>query len=423
MKGSQVLPTGGGRPRNWNEHMSDSPRDVVITGIGLVSSLGEGIGAHLDLLERGPAPQPHIDTEGYAPYFVHPLPPMDWSSQIPKRGDQRQMETWQKLGTYAAGLALQDAGIPADESVRAEIDMVVAAGGGERDAAVDAMVIDRARGANDRERVINETLSTELRPTLFLAQLSNLLAGNISIVHKVTGSSRTFMGEEAAGISALASARARIAAGQSEICLVGGAFSAERKDLILNFDLAGLMLRDEWRPVFSRTAPHDGIAVGSVGAFLILESAQHAASRSAPAYARLAAVAGDRGRRDRAAIETRFERLLPAIDGSGEGTVVFSGATGIAALADVERAVLRKRLPDAALRAYGTILGHSFEAQLPAGVALAAGALARGAVPPPFDSGEERPAEARPQHALVTGIGHLHAEGVCLLEAVDGRRL
>ncbi|MBB4001971.1 MAG: beta-ketoacyl-ACP synthase [Aurantimonas endophytica] len=401
--------------------MSDSPRDVVITGIGLVSSLGEGIGAHLDLIGRGP--QPSIDAEGYAPYFVHPLPPMDWSSQIPKRGDQRQMETWQKLGTYAAGLALEDAGIPADEAVRAKIDMVVAAGGGERDATVDAMVIERARGANDREQVINDTLSTELRPTLFLAQLSNLLAGNISIVHKVTGSSRTFMGEEAAGISALASARARIAAGQSDICLVGGAFSAERKDLILNFELAGLMLRDEWRPVFSRSAPHDGITVGSVGAFLILESAEHAAARSAPAYARLAAVSGDRGRREPAATEDRFRRMLPDIDGSGQDTMIFSGATGIAALTDVERSVLRGWLPDASLRAYGTILGHSFEAQVPAGVALAAGALARGIVPPPFDSGEERPTETPPKHAVVTGIGHVHAEGVCLLEAVDGRRL
>ena len=43
----------------------------------------------------------------------------------------------------------------------------------------------------------------DLRPTLFLAQLSNLLAGNISIVHGVTGSSRTFMGEEAAGVDAV----------------------------------------------------------------------------------------------------------------------------------------------------------------------------------------------------------------------------
>ena len=52
---------------------------------------------------------------------------------------------------------------------------------------------------------------SDLRPTLFLAQLSNLLAGNISIVHGVTGSSRTFMGEEAAGVDAVRIALARIA--------------------------------------------------------------------------------------------------------------------------------------------------------------------------------------------------------------------
>ena len=51
---------------------------------------------------------------------------------------------------------------------------------------------------------------SDLRPTLFLAQLSNLLAGNISIVHGVTGSSRTFMGEEAAGVDAVRIAAARI---------------------------------------------------------------------------------------------------------------------------------------------------------------------------------------------------------------------
>ena len=32
-------------------------------------------------------------------------------SQIPKKGDQRQMEAWQRIGTYAAGLALDSAGI------------------------------------------------------------------------------------------------------------------------------------------------------------------------------------------------------------------------------------------------------------------------------------------------------------------------
>ena len=50
----------------------------------------------------------------------------------------------------------------------------------------------------------------DLRPTLFLTQLSNLLAGNIAIVHGVSGTSRTFMGEEAASIDAARIALARI---------------------------------------------------------------------------------------------------------------------------------------------------------------------------------------------------------------------
>ncbi|KQT86174.1 beta-ketoacyl-ACP synthase [Aurantimonas sp. Leaf443] len=400
--------------------MSQKSRDVLVTGIGLLTSLGEGIETHLDLLTREVAPQPKIDADSYAPYFVHPLPPVDWSNQIPKKGDQRQMETWQKLGSYAAGLALADAGIPADEAMRATIDLIVSAGGGERDFAVDALVLERLRGSNAPGPVLNATLSSELRPTLFLAQLSNLLAGNISIVHKVTGSSRTFMGEEASGISAVSSALARISSGQSEICLVGSAFSAERKDLLLNFELAGLLLREEWWPVSSRIAPHDGLAIGSVGAFLVLESAEHAQSRSAPAYARMVSAAGDRGPREGERAVSRLADLLP--EDSEAQTLVLSGATGIEALSRIEREAIGQRLPQAAVRHYGTVLGHSFEAQFPAGIALAAGLLARGRAPAPFDVGEERRMGAAPRRAVVTCVGHLHAEGACVLEAVEGRR-
>ena len=81
--------------------------------------------------------------------------------------------------------------------------MIVAAGGGERDIAVDGSILSNKSKAANPEAFLNERLMSDLRPTLFLAQLSNLLAGNISIVHGVTGSSRTFMGEEAAGVDAV----------------------------------------------------------------------------------------------------------------------------------------------------------------------------------------------------------------------------
>ncbi|MFD2237302.1 beta-ketoacyl-ACP synthase [Aureimonas populi] len=386
--------------------------DVLITGIGLLSSLGEGVEAHLGRLAGDHAPQPALETERFAPYPVHPLPPVDWSAQIPRK-DQRQMETWQRLGVYAAGLALADAGVPADEATRSHVDMIVAAGGGERDPAVDALVLERTRGLERPGPVLNETLAGELRPTLFLAQLSNLMAGNISIVHKVTGSSRTFMGEESAGITALQTAAARIASGQSETCLVGGAFSAERKDLLLNYEIAGILLRDEWRPVFSR-GEEGGLVPGSLGVFLVLESGERARARNAPAYARIAHVAGDRG--PEARMGERLAALLAASGAQDRELLLLSGATGVGRQTARERDVLREAYPNAALRAFGSVLGHAFEAHFLAGVALGAASLSRGALLAPCEGGEERPADAPARAALVTSVGHARGEGVCFLE-------
>ena len=94
--------------------MADAPREVWITGIGIVSCLGEGADAHWQgLAER----RIKVDAETFAPYLVHPLAPLDLDKQIPKKGDQRQMEPWQRIGTYAAGLALADAGVKGNAEI------------------------------------------------------------------------------------------------------------------------------------------------------------------------------------------------------------------------------------------------------------------------------------------------------------------
>ena len=125
---------------------------------------------------------------------------------------------------------------------------------------------------------------SDLRPTLFLAQLSNLLAGNISIVHGVTGSSRTFMGEEAAGVDAVRIALARIAAGQSDIALVGGAYNAERQDMLLLYEFGG-MPRGRFAPVWERGDAAAAWRSASLGAFLVLE-ARAMRRRAAPSRSR-----------------------------------------------------------------------------------------------------------------------------------------
>ncbi len=230
---------------------------------------------------------------------MHPIAPLNFDKQIPKKGDQRQMEAWQRIGTYAAGLALDSAGIKGNAEILGRTDMIVAAGGGERDLAVDSSILNAKVQGNAAPNFLNERLMSDLRPTLFLAQLSNLLAGNISIVHGVTGSSRTFMGEEAAGVDAVRIALARIASGQSDIALVGAAHNGERKDLLMLYEFGDFNLKDKFAPVWSR-GPSGGFALGSGGVFLVIESRKHAEARGAKPYAKLSRVNADRALRKNA---------------------------------------------------------------------------------------------------------------------------
>lgn len=391
-------------------------REVWITGIGMVSCFGEGANHHWETLSANPAPAPVQDRETYAPYCVHPLPEMDWSLQIPRK-DQRQMETWQRLGTYAAGLALEDAGMKEDADLVSTMDLVVCAGGGERDLEVDESVMRDSRGRNDKELLLNERLPYDLRPTLFLAQLSNLMAGNISIVHKVTGSSRTYMGEESAGITAMRDALARIAHGQSTHLLVGGAYNAERPDLLLSMELGHYLARDTAAPVQVRQGEGGGTIPGSAGAFLVLEEAGHARSRGATPYARLSGVAADLGPRDEMSTRERLGSLFDALDVThSSATAVLTGATGVSGVTDWEFETLRARLGmDAAIRAYTTMTGNMLEANFPFGIALAALSLRNGSFYPAFEEAEN-PAKLAPSKIVVSTVGHYRGEGIAIVE-------
>lgn len=390
-----------------------SERDVVITGIGLVSALGIGAPAHRQALRDGGV-RPNVDADRYAPYTIHPLPAIDWSEQIPKRGDQRQMETWQRLGTYTAGLALEDAGIKGDEALCASMDMVVAAGGGERDEAVDKAILDASLTREDRDVLLNERLTTELRPTLFLAQLSNLLAGNISIVHKVTGSSRTFMGEEGSGISAVETAAARIRSGQSDQILVGGAFQAEHSDMLLGYELGGYLHRGPWRPVWQRQGcPGGGVVPGSGGAFLVLESRRHAEARGRAAYAAIGPVRSARARRDGSGLSAALAGMLRDLGLPAGRNLAVSGASGAHLATAAEREALAAA-GDFAARGFSTLTGHLKEAQFPFAIALAALAIANRAPWPAFDASEAALEDA-PAAVVATTVGHHRFEGAAVV--------
>ena len=396
--------------------MVEAGREAWITGIGIVSCLGEGPEAHWQKLMEA---KPSADTAMFAPFVVHPLAPINFDAQIPKKGDQRQMEAWQRIGTYAAGLALDSAGVKGKTEILSHIDMIVAAGGGERDLSVDSTILSGMPKAADPAAFLNERLMSDLRPTLFLAQLSNLLAGNISIVHGVTGSSRTFMGEESSGVDAVRIALARIAAGQSDIALVGGAHNGERPDLLTLYEFGKFNLKDRYAPVWER-GDKGGFALGSLGAFLVIEAREHAEKRGAKPLARLTAVVSDRTKRQPGTVTAGLTRLWDKIKDKVKTAhaAVLSGATGAAPITAEERNFLATH-DGLAVRATGSYLGHGPEPQFPMNLALAALTLSHGSLFPPCDStGVERPMSAEVNQVLVTSVGHWRGEALALLERV-----
>jgi 3-oxoacyl-[acyl-carrier-protein] synthase II len=393
------------------DHPPGSQRECWITGVGMLSCLGEGPDAHWQALDGGKS---HVDTKTFAPFIVHPLPPMSFDAQIPKKGDQRQMEPWQRIGVYAAGLALDSAGVKGKTDILGRMDMIVAAGGGERDLAVDSAILTGKPKAENAELFLNERLMSDLRPTLFLAQLSNLLAGNISIVHGVTGSSRTFMGEESAGVDAVRIALARIAGGTSDIALVGGASNGERKEMLMLYEFGGFTLKGAFAPVWERTA-NPGFALASMGAFLVLESAAHARARDAKPFARLAGLSHAYSDRKPGAVTTTLESLWKTLAPAApaEATAAISGATGVAPATAEERAFLDAH-PQLAIRATGNQLGHGVEPQFAMNIALASLAVSREKLFASQDR-SERAMDGALKAALVTGVGHWRGEGLALV--------
>jgi 3-oxoacyl-[acyl-carrier-protein] synthase II len=329
-----------------------------------------------------------------------------------------------QYGAYAAGRALDMAGIKGNPDLLLETHLVAASGGGERDWDLDRQILARLAEAGDRGAFLNQQLSDGLRPTLFLAQLPNLFAGNISIIHGVAGSSRTFMGEEAAGVDAVRIAFRRCAAGQGDIFLVGAAYNAARPDLHQQYHAAGVMLAGPWQPLWRR--PEAGLCLGSAGAFVVIEARERAERRGAAPKARLSAVESERCARkpgDAAAVaEAELGRVAPRLDGAP--LAVLSGASGRGGITAEERAFLAgvsERRP-IAVRGTAAALGHSMECAFLQNLILAVAALERGSLFPPLDA--EEPLEAAHgaalRQALVTSWGHWKGEGMALVEAIDG---
>jgi len=227
------------------------------------------------------------------------------------------------------------------------------------------------------------------------------------------------MGEEAAGVDAVRIGMARIQSGQSDIALVGGAQNGERKEMLLLHELAGQNLTEEFQPVWARR-DRPGFALGSMGAFLVLESSDSARARGAKPMARLTSVVNARSSRKPGDIAATLAKLWDKTGSRrGKGGAFISGATGVEPATSEERSFLASH-PEFAVRATATQIGHGVEPQFTMNIALAAIAVQRGELFASQDpTGFERSADGALARAVVTSVGHWRGEGLAVVEEAD----
>jgi 3-oxoacyl-[acyl-carrier-protein] synthase II len=188
--------------------------------------------------------------------------------------------------------------------------------------------------------------------------------------------------------------------------------------MLLLYEFDNFNLREKYSSVWDRK-DKSGFALGSGGAFLVIESKAHAEARGAKPFARLKTVVADRARRkDGGEVTASLDKLWTNVGAGEQNTAIITGATGAEPATSEELSFLKKHA-DVPVRATGSSFGHAVETQFPLGIGLAALSLSRGALYAPNDStGTEIEMSKAPSQIVVIGTGHWRGEGMALVEAI-----
>jgi 3-oxoacyl-[acyl-carrier-protein] synthase II len=167
--------------------------------------------------------------------------------------------------------------------------------------------------------------------------------------------------------------------------------------------------------------PANGMALGSAGAFLVMESRSHAEARGARPLARLGAVqAGYSDRKPGSAARLAAGQWEKIIRQSAGSLPVLSGACGAGRITAEEHEFLASRAKIGPVRGTAAAMGHTMEASFLANLGLAITCLEQGRVFPALSADE--PIEARAGGSadglIVTGWGHYRGEGSALIERI-----
>lgn len=252
-------------------------RRVVVTGMGAVTPIGIGVEAFWQGIKSertGFAPITAFDATEYKCRLAAEVKGFDPAQYMDKKS-ARRMELFTQFAVAAAGEAIKDAALDMEAEDAYRVGCAVGSGIGS----LQAM-------EREHQRLL-EKGPGRVAPLLVPLMISNMAAGNVSIMYGLKGKSLNVVTACATGTNSIGEAFRTIQYGDADVMVAGGTESSITPVGIAGFtSLTALTASDDpKRCSIPFDAQRSGFVMGEGAGIVVLEELEHAKKRGARIYA------------------------------------------------------------------------------------------------------------------------------------------
>ncbi len=258
-----------------------SKRRVVVTGLGLVSPVGNDVATAWEAIlagRSGIAPVTRFDTTNFPVHFGGEIRDLDLEPYITAK-DARRMDAFMQYGVVAGMQAMRDSGLVVTEANSDRIGILMGSGMGGLESIEEAY--DRYMETNSPKKV---------SPFFIPGSIINLVSGHLSMAFNVTGPNLAVATACTTSTHALGLAMRLIQYGEADALLAGGSEMATCVTGMSGFSQAkALSQRNDDPTAASRPwdKDRDGFVMGDGAGAMLLEEYEQAKARGANIYAEL----------------------------------------------------------------------------------------------------------------------------------------
>ncbi len=256
-------------------------RRVVITGLGLVSPVGNTVGAAWENLlagRSGIATITKFDHSGLGVHFAGEVKGFNVEDYISAK-EARHMDTFIHYGIAAGTQAFKDSGLTVTDANSERIGVLVGSGIGGLPMIEETHIEYTNRGAR------------RISPFFVPGSIINMISGHLSINLNLKGPNVAAVTACTTGLHSIGLAARLIQYGDADVMIAGGAESTISPLGVGGFAAArALSTRNDDPATASRPwdKDRDGFVLGEGSGVMILEEYEHAKARGAKIYAELA---------------------------------------------------------------------------------------------------------------------------------------